>query len=302
MLVHDLPHMIQNLLSALQSFGEAVIQTGHLANLFRGAEQTIEGLRGLHELQQNISAGVMHMRQMEDLVRTFYQTIDVATTGAQNLSRMRPPSGRNPFQFGASYMQLITTVINEYTRQVVHANRVFSETFRMFGNPFRASDAEATEMIENATDELLDIKDFLIYLYNRIRQMEAEANALQHVQQLAERHNLSSLHAASMVSDMGLHEGALGVYSLKEGFWATLEQYRPSRGRAITFRQHLRDYLNLYYAISAIVLLFGAYRVAHRVHVEGEDFVKAASVWAVAAIVMVLIGIIVNSLSFGMSN
>jgi len=51
----------------------------------------------------------------------------------------------------------------------------------------------------------------------------------------------------------------------------------------------------LFFALSAIVLLFGAYKVFERI-MFGEDVVKSIAVWVLAAIFIFLIGVAVDQL------
>jgi len=290
LIVNDPIHTGSNLIQFLQALSESIVQTARLTEVFNVGIETVEAVQRITHLVEDVNSILTSYRQVEGLVLAYADILEISRMGVEHISR-----NRNQVD-----LPFATDVLNHYTRLIAHSTRVFSETSTMLTPLFRGSDAERMMKIEQGRHTLdslrnisLDLFGLFIEHQRRNRELEALSRGLM------EAHGLSSAQAITIAFDSDLHSGALAVLAMQEEFFQQLSSQRPVRPRTITFREHIGDYLNLYFGISAIVLLFGAYKVFERVML-GEDLLKSLSIWAIAAVVLVLIGIIVNSISFGM--
>jgi len=287
--VHDPMHMASNLIQFLNSLSESIRQTELFFDIFGVGMQTVSAVQRITHLVEDVNSALVSFQQVENVARAYTEILQISRVAVDYITRNR----------GQTDLAFVTNIIEHYTRLIAHSTRVFRETTTLLTPLFRGTDDERLRGIENGRRTLDSLRNVSMDLFSVFLEQQHRTSTLESLSRvLAENHRLSSAQAVVIAYDPELHSGALAVLSMKEEFHEVLSNHRPQRPQTITMAQHLRNYLNLYFALSAIVLLFGAWRVVERVFVQGEDFGKAVSVWAIAAIVIVLIGVAVNA-TFG---
>jgi len=283
MVVNDPIHTASNLVQFLQALQNAIDQTGKLTNLISGSKETIESVKKITDLVETINSYLNEFNAVVGLGYAYANVVSSAKYGVDMVTKHRREVD----------IQFATNMISAYTNVVLAASSALSESSRYMSSRFKGSDDERLRKIEEgkrALDSMRNNVDDLFSIFaNEV--MERRMRELT-MMNLLRIHRLSPVQAFVMSEDYETYLASQSILNLQKHITDNLPSPKLVRAPRVDFN----NYVNLFFALSAIVLLFGAYKVFERVML-GEDIIKPIALWGLATIFMFLIGVAANHIS-----
>jgi hypothetical protein len=282
-IVNDPIHTVSNLVQFLQALQTAIDQTGKLANLISGSKETIESVKKITDLVETINSYLNEFNAVVGLGYAYANVVSSARYGVDMVTKHRREVD----------IRFATDIITAYTNVVMAASNALAESSRYMSSKFKGSDDERLRKVEEgkrALDSMRNNVDDLFSIFSN-EVMERKMRELT-MMNLLRVHRLSPVQAFVMSEDYELYLAGQSVLNMQKHITDKLPTPRLVRAPRIDFN----NYVNLFFALSAIVLLFGAYKVFERV-MFGEDIIKPIAIWGLATIFMFLIGVAANHIS-----
>jgi hypothetical protein len=287
--VIDISAIAAAIVNTFEVLASAAEHTEKFRNIIAAGEKTWAAVEMVRDITNVIHEGTRTALELAEIYNYYARIVNRTVEGIQNVSNMRRYT--NDYQY-------IMFMIETYSNTLVAAGQIFTQTMRYL-DP--AKTMMTPEGRENGFRKNLEEMRVLEDLMESINQM-----FYGHIlgEALARRLARRSIENGTPVS-IAVREAIYAAnndpfFSGYQTFLSRVEKsMREQQGIEPDWEVNAQPipigpYREIFFAISAIVLLFGAYKVFERIQL-GEDIYKSIAVWFLAALFSLIVGIIAGT-------
>jgi hypothetical protein len=288
--VIDISAIATAIANTFETLAQAAEHTEKFRNIIAAGEKTWAAVEAVRDITNTVHDGIRTAQELAEIYNYYARVVNNVIDGIQFVSSERrnlPGGSKGDFQYALS-------LIDFYSRTLNDASKVFLQTTRYLDAAKTQMNQYQREMeFRRLLKELGDIEAVLDVANERLLAYLLQKEYIQYIMAVRQgramlSRDMNDIHISDFSEFLA---SGFGVIQFVDRVTVAMEEKQGVMPEEVDVKPiPIGPYRQIFFAISAIVLLFGAYKVFERIQL-GEDIYKSIAVWFLASLFCLLVGV-----------